>query len=92
MRIDCPCCGPRSLHEFAYGGDATRSRPPEEETASGPWEAYVYDRANPRGRHEELWHHVGGCRHWLRLTRDTATHEIFNVSLIGPFAGRKVGR
>ena len=37
---------------------------------------YVYLRDNPRGRYEEFWHHTSGCRRWLVVTRDTATHEI----------------
>ena len=27
MRINCPCCGERSVDEFAYHGDATVRRP-----------------------------------------------------------------
>ncbi len=29
----------------------------------------------------ELWYHAFGCRSWLRVTRDTRTHEIFAVEL-----------
>jgi len=24
----------------------------------------------------EYWQHVAGCRRWLRIRRDTVTHEI----------------
>jgi sarcosine oxidase subunit delta len=27
----------------------------------------------------EHWHHAGGCRSWLLVERDNATHEIFAV-------------
>lgn len=37
---------------------------------------YVYQRDNPRGLYDEHWHHTAGCRRWLVVTRDTATHEI----------------
>ncbi|MEO1200642.1 MAG: sarcosine oxidase subunit delta, partial [Pseudomonadota bacterium] len=53
-----------------------------------PWLAYVFDRENPRGRHEEYWQHTGGCRAWLKVTRDTLTHEVFRIELVGAHAGQ----
>ncbi|MGH6943144.1 MAG: sarcosine oxidase subunit delta, partial [Geminicoccaceae bacterium] len=48
----------------------------------GPlWQAYVYERVNPRGPHREYWQHVLGCRQWLVVTRDTARHEITECRL-----------
>ena len=88
MRLSCPCCGPRDLDEFVYGGDGARLRPDQSETDALPWQIYVYDRQNPRGLHVELWQHVAGCRHWLRVVRDTATHEIRSVELAGRFTER----
>jgi sarcosine oxidase subunit delta len=82
MRIRCPFCGERESAEFAYLGDASVVRP----DAAGPnaaaelFEA-VYVRDNPAGLHEELWYHAYGCRGWLRVTRDTRTHEITGVAL-----------
>jgi sarcosine oxidase subunit delta len=82
MRIRCPFCGERESAEFAYLGDATVARP----DATGPnaeaafFDA-VYIRENPAGPHEELWYHAYGCRGWLRVTRDTRTHEITAVEL-----------
>jgi heterotetrameric sarcosine oxidase delta subunit len=82
MLIPCPFCGPREHAEFAYGGDATVRRPRQAEPAWGPeWLAYVYQRANPRGRHREYWQHAAGCRQWLVVTRDTQSHEIFDCVL-----------
>ena len=82
MLIPCPFCGAREHAEFAYGGDATGRRPRQAEPAWGPlWQAYVYERANPRGTHREYWHHVLGCRQWLVVTRDTSTHEILECRL-----------
>ena len=79
MRIPCPFCGDRDSSEFTYLGDAKRARP-----ANGDMQAFseaVYVRDNPAGRHEDLWYHGFGCRSWLRVTRDTRTHEIFAVAL-----------
>ncbi|MBX6323504.1 MAG: sarcosine oxidase subunit delta, partial [Rhodospirillaceae bacterium] len=75
LRIDCPFCGPRDHAEFAYGGDATRERPPLDADIE-TWYAYVFLRENPRGPTREFWHHVHGCRQWLVVERDTLTHEI----------------
>jgi heterotetrameric sarcosine oxidase delta subunit len=80
MRIPCPHCGERDSGEFAYYGDAASVRPdgksPQEMSA---WIDYVYPRDNPAGPHRELWYHVGGCRAWLVVRRDTRTHEIFGT-------------
>jgi sarcosine oxidase subunit delta len=40
----------------------------------------VFIRDNPRGAHHEYWQHVHGCRQWLRVVRDTVTHEIAAVT------------
>lgn len=80
MRIRCPFCGERDLAEFAYLGDASARRPdPQSPEAPAQFFDAVYVRDNPAGRHEELWYHASGCRSWLRVARDTRTHEIFAV-------------
>ena len=79
MRISCPYCGERDASEFTYLGDANCPRPKE-----GDMQAFVeavYVRDNPAGRHQDLWYHAFGCRAWLRVTRDTRSHEIFAVEL-----------
>jgi len=85
LRIKCPWCGERDETEFRYRGDASRSRPDasagaDEDAAMAAFISYVYERANPRGWHQEWWLHVGGCRRLLRLTRDTQSHEIRSVT------------
>lgn len=80
LLIACPHCGPRNHREFAYGGDANSRRPPES-GGEQDWFEFVYMRDNPRGPHRELWQHVQGCRAWIVVTRDTATHEIGDTSL-----------
>jgi sarcosine oxidase subunit delta len=76
MLIPCPYCGPRDVGEFTYQGDATVARPDPAATDQDVWNAYVYDRANPAGRHSELWQHSGGCRAHLVIERDTVTHAV----------------
>lgn len=85
MRIPCPVCGLRSVGEFGYGGDAGVARP-DLEAPAADWQMAVYDRGNPRGAHREYWQHIGGCRAWLLVERDTLTHAIAGASLVGPWA------
>jgi methylglutamate dehydrogenase subunit B len=84
MLIVCPFCGARDLAEFTYQGDATRTRPDEGSTDQAAWNAYVYERDNPAGRHREYWQHSGGCRTHLMVTRDTVTHAIKDTALAAP--------
>ena len=39
-------------------------------------------RKSPRGKHIELGHHISGCRQWIKVQRDTATHEIFQTAKV----------
>jgi len=81
MRILCPFCGDRESAEFVYLGDADCKRPtdPLAPDASRQFLETVYFRENPAGPHNELWYHVYGCRSWLRVTRNTRTHEILGT-------------
>ena len=83
MRIKCPYCGERDSSEYSYLGDAGRLRTRADESARESFDA-VYLRDNPMGRHEELWYHAFGCRSWLKVTRDTRTHELFAVERVKP--------
>jgi sarcosine oxidase subunit delta len=78
MRIPCPHCGERSVDEFTTIGSAEPVRP-EHSAEMSDWVDYVYFRANPAGSHREWFHHVGGCRAWLEVTRDTRSHAILSV-------------
>ncbi|MBS9721446.1 sarcosine oxidase subunit delta [Tianweitania sp. BSSL-BM11] len=72
--ITCPHCGQRPKEEFAIKGAALARPAPD--APQGEWYDYVFLRTNPRGRYEEYWHHVSGCRRWLVVTRDTASHAV----------------
>lgn len=80
MLITCPYCGPRDVSEFSYQGDGNRTRPDPASTDQEAWNAYVYDRLNPAGEHNEIWQHAGGCRAHLAVTRSTLTHVISSVA------------
>eukprot|EP01035_Chromulina_nebulosa_P034926 gene34926-46916_t len=80
--ITCPYCGPRDVIEFTYQGDGNRERPDPASQNFEAWNAYVYDRLNPAGDHNEIWQHSGGCRAHLRVVRNTLTHEISSVAFV----------
>jgi heterotetrameric sarcosine oxidase delta subunit len=85
MRIPCPFCGARDLAEFSVLGSAEPERPAiaadalDGEAARAAFADYVYLRDNPKGPHREYWFHAAGCRSWLVVTRDTATHAVLDV-------------
>ena len=88
MRIQCPFCGERDSSEFGYLGDANCRRPDADAPdAAAQFFAAVYVRDNPAGAHDELWYHASGCRSWLRVRRNTRTHEILAVSFPNRSAG-----
>jgi heterotetrameric sarcosine oxidase delta subunit len=84
LLITCPWCGAREESEFAYGGDATVTRPDPARADDAQWYRYVYLRDNPKGPHDELWYHAAGCRRWLRVARDTASHAILDIAAVKP--------
>ncbi len=81
MRVECPFCGERDSSEFTFLGDASCRRP-ESDAQQEQFLQAVYLRDNPAGRHEELWYHAWGCRSYLKVTRDTRTHEVFGAELM----------
>jgi sarcosine oxidase subunit delta len=77
IRITCPYCGARDHEEFTYAGDASKVRPADPGGATAAdWHGYVYLRDNPAGQHLEYWHHVYGCRQYVKVLRDVTTHEV----------------
>jgi sarcosine oxidase, subunit delta len=84
LLIECPWCGPRDEHEFAYGGEAHLARPPDPQVLDDEaWAQYLFMRRNPKGPHLERWWHAHGCRRWFNVRRDTVSHAITAVYPIG---------
>jgi heterotetrameric sarcosine oxidase delta subunit len=84
MRLTCPLCGPRDRREFYYMGAADWLARPEAAAPPEAWHDYIHLRDNPAGEVEDLWYHEAGCAQWLRVRRDTVTHEVFAVALVMP--------
>ena len=80
MRISCPYCGSRDIHEFVHRGDASPKRPDTNTASVDEVYDYLYLRDNPAGILSEHWYHAQGCRNWLVVARDTRTHLIERVA------------
>ena len=84
LLIKCPYCGERDESEFSFGGEGGISRPADPAALTDEqWADYLFNRTNPRGRHDELWNHAQGCRRWFNVVRDTVTYKIFATRPIG---------
>ena len=83
IRISCPFCGLRDHSEFTYGSDGAITYP-ELDASTEAWHDAVFLRENICGVQTETWHHVNGCRMWLKVERDTRTHEIHRVTPAHP--------
>jgi sarcosine oxidase subunit delta len=81
MRLTCPVCGARDVREFAYRGSAALLARPAGDAGAAAFHDYLNLRENPAGPNPELWQHVWGCRTWLRVVRDTRTHDVLAVDL-----------
>ncbi|MBA3325354.1 MAG: sarcosine oxidase subunit delta [Rhodobacteraceae bacterium] len=81
MRLTCPLCGTRDLREFTYLGSAKLLARPAADAEPEAFDDYLHIRDNPAGPNAELWLHEMGCRAWLRVVRDTRTHEILETGL-----------
>jgi len=90
IRIPCPFCGERDHSEFSYGGDGSVEYPALDASAEA-WHDAVFLRENICGVQVETWQHVQGCRMWIRVTRDTMTHEIHDVKPAHPGLAKALG-
>ena len=80
LQIPCPNCGPRNEDEFICWSEFVPRPASPSELSNEAWQDYIYHHTNARGRVQERWWHGRGCRRWVLIERDTATHEIFSAS------------
>ena len=86
MRLNCPLCGPRDRREFYYSGsDDLLNRPSSGDEQA--WDDMLHLRSNPAGITRDLWYHETGCGSWLRVTRNTVTHEVLATERIADRKG-----
>jgi sarcosine oxidase subunit delta len=77
LLIRCPYCEQdRAEVEFAYAGEAHIERPEDPSALNdAEWEAFLFLRSNPRGRHFERWYHIHGCARYFNAVRDTVSDK-----------------
>jgi len=77
--LHCPYCGVDADEtELAPGGEAhLRRRGPG--SSDEEFEAYLFERENPKGVHFERWRHAMGCGKWFHAARCTETLEVFGT-------------
>lgn len=86
MRLTCPYCGSRDRREFYYYGAADYLNRPGPDAPAQAWDDYLHNRDNPAGITRDLWYHEQGCAAWLRITRNTITHEVLLVEDVAKLA------
>lgn len=77
--LRCPYCGVDADEtELTPGGEAhlTRFGPGSDDA---DFEAYLFQRENPKGVHFERWRHSYGCGKWFHAARCTITNEVFGT-------------
>ncbi len=84
LKIKCPYCGYRNESEFSCGGEAHIARPAvSNKITDSAFCEYLFMRENPKGVFLERWCHTSGCRRWFNIARDTVSHEIYEIYLMG---------
>jgi len=79
LMLTCPYCGVIADEtELTPGGEAHLKRygPGSSDEA---FEAYLFQRGNPKGVHFERWRHTYGCGKWFLAARCTVTLEVFGT-------------
>lgn len=77
--LQCPYCGVTADEtELSAGGEAHLKRfGPGSDDAE--FQAYLFQRENPKGVHFERWRHSYGCGKWFHAARNTATLEVYGT-------------
>ena len=79
LLLTCPYCGVQAEEtELTAGGEAHLSREGPG-SSSDAFEAYLFERQNPKGVHFERWRHSYGCGKWFHVARCTVTNEVFGT-------------
>lgn len=82
MRLTCPLCGDRDRREFYYQGEAVMLDRPAPDAGEAAWDAYLHLRDNRAGETQDLWFHEAGCGSWIKVTRNTVTHDVLKTELV----------
>ena len=77
LLMTCPYCGVEAEEtELSPGGEAHLKRF-SVGSSDDEFEAYLFQRENPKGLHFERWRHSFGCGKWFHAARCTMSLEVF---------------
>ena len=77
--MTCPYCGVEAEEtELSPGGEAHLKRFGVG-SSDDEFEAYLFQRENPKGLHFERWRHSFGCGKWFHAARCTMSLEVFGT-------------
>lgn len=79
LLLHCPGCGVTAEETEFHGGGEAHLKRFGPDSSDSDFEAYLFQRENPRGVHFERWRHVYGCGKWFHAARCTRTLEVFGT-------------
>ena len=85
--MNCPLNGPRSIAEFACGGEVRAMADPNA-CSDAKWADHVFMQDNPAGEVIEWWLHAPTA-FWFIARRDTRTDEILETMTVREFMARR---
>lgn len=77
--LTCPYCGVKADETELHPGGEAHLRRATIGASDAEFEAYLFERENPRGVHFERWRHAAGCGKWFHAARCTQTLEVFGT-------------
>ncbi|SFQ96164.1 sarcosine oxidase subunit delta [Poseidonocella sedimentorum] len=77
--LHCPHCGAEAAETDLTPGGQAHLRREGPGASDEAFEAYLFQRDNPKGVHFERWRHAYGCGKWFIAARATDTMEVFGT-------------
>ena len=79
LTLHCPHCHLTvDETECVQTGEA-HPRRPGPGASDAAFQAYLFEKENPKGVHFEYWRHAFGCGKWFIAARCTVTLEVFGT-------------
>ncbi|WP_420567642.1 sarcosine oxidase subunit delta [Thalassovita sp.] len=79
LTLKCPYCGVQADETELHAGGEAHLKRFGPGASDAEFEAYMFQRENPKGVHFERWRHVYGCGKWFHAARCTMTLEVFGT-------------
>lgn len=79
LLLTCPYCGVAAEETELEAGGVAHIKRAGPGSTDAEFEAYLFQRDNPKGAHFERWRHAMGCGKWFLAARDTLTMEVYGT-------------